>query len=137
MQCWLLGSNHEGWAMLTVPGSLVLGGWDVSNLTVKPGGVVPGDPLDDRPLELRLGAPRSMQGNEFGLERAVQCFGHRVVVGVPDAADRRSDASLGEPLAVAEAGVLGPGVAVVHERAGSGVTAPDRHLQGVEHDVGP
>src|ERR1700704_3793998 len=78
MQCWLLGSRRHGWAVLTVPGCFVLGRWDVPNLTVKPGGVVPGDPLDDRPLELCPGAPRSMQGNEFGLERAVQCFGHGV-----------------------------------------------------------
>src|SRR3981081_1163613 len=115
MQCWLLGSRRHGRAVLTVPGCFVLGRWDVAYLTVKPGGVVPGDPLDDRPLELCPGAPRSMQGNEFGLERAVQCLGHRVVEGVPDAADRRSDARLGEPVAVAEARVLAAGVAVVHE----------------------
>src|SRR6266568_6959293 len=122
MQCWLLGSSREGWALLTVPVSFVLSRWDVSDLTVKAGGVVPGDPLDNRPLELCLRAPRSMQGNEFGLERPVQRFGHRVVVGVPDAADRSCDAGLGKPVAVAEAGVLAAGVAVVHEGTAAGVT---------------
>ena len=56
MQCWLVGSRRDGWAVLTVPVGFVLRRWDVTDLTVKAGGVVPGDPLDDRPLELRLGA---------------------------------------------------------------------------------
>src|SRR5712671_4767096 len=124
MQCWLVGSRRDGWAVLTVPVRFVLGRWNVTDLTVKAGSVVPGDPLDDRPLELRLGAPRSMQGNEFGLECPVQRLGHGVVVGIPDAADRGCDARLGQALAVAEAGVLAASVAMVHQTGRGDVTSP-------------
>lgn len=61
------------------------------------------------------GVPGSSTADELGLVGAVERFDHRVVVRIADRADRRGDAGLGEPFAVAEADVLAAGIAVVRE----------------------
>lgn len=44
--------------------------------------------------------------NQFRLVQAVDRFGQRIVVAVAPAADRRLDAGLGQPFAVANADIL-------------------------------
>jgi len=67
--------------------------------------VEPGDVLDDGELELRTGAPDAV-ADQLGLEAVDEALGGRVVVGIADGADRRSDAVVVEDLAVVERGVL-------------------------------
>ena len=68
--------------------------------------VEPGDVLDDGELELGPGAPDAV-ADQLGLEAVDEALGGRVVVGVPDGADRGEDAVVVECLAVVERGVLG------------------------------
>ena len=55
--------------------------------------------------------------NQFRLVQAVDRFSHRVVVAASPAADRRLDACLGQPFAVANDDVLGTPVAVMNQRS--------------------
>src|SRR6266568_2147926 len=92
--------------VLTVPSSFVLDRRDVSDRAVQPDRVVPVDPGDDRGLELMTRTPRAVQMYQLGLERSVECLGHRVVIGVADGADRCCDACFDETLTVTQARVL-------------------------------
>lgn len=90
MQWLLVGPSRDDWEVLTVPVGMVLGGWDVPDLAMKPGGVVPGNPLDDRPLELSLRAPGPLWDNELRLERG-RCVGVATVpieAAIPASASR-------------------------------------------------
>jgi hypothetical protein len=55
--------------------------------------------------------------NQFGRIDAEDRLGHGVVIGIANAADRRLDAHLGEPLGVADRQVLHVSIAVVNELA--------------------
>lgn len=115
MQSAWVGGGHDGRGVSGEPLGFVLEGWDVSELAVETGGVVPVDPLDGGELGALAGVPGSSTADELGLVGAVERFDHRVVVRIADRADRRGDAGLGEPFAVAEADVLAAGIAVVRE----------------------
>ena len=69
---------------------LEFGGWDVAERLVQAGGVEPGDPLDDRELELGAVAPDAV-GDQLALEGVDEALGQRVVVGVADRPDARED----------------------------------------------
>jgi hypothetical protein len=99
-------------------------------------GVEPGDPLDDRELQLGSGAPDAV-GDQLGLEGVDEALGHRVVVGVADGADRREHAVVVEDVVKRVAGVLAAGVGVMHEpQVSAGLAARQGHPQGVEGKVG-
>src|SRR5581483_5243618 len=64
-------------------------------------------------------------------------LGERIVVRIPDRADRREHAMVVEDLAVVERGVLAAGVAVVDELdVGAGAAQVERHPQRVEDEIG-
>ena len=84
----------------------VLGWRDVAERFVEALGVVPGDPFDDRELELGAGAPDAVC-DQFGLEGVDEAFCHGVVVGVADRADRREHVVVAKHLLEGVAGVLG------------------------------
>jgi hypothetical protein len=71
--------------------------------------VEPGDPLDDRQLELRSGLPDAVT-DQLGLEAVDEALGQRVVVGVADRADRCEHGVVVEDLRERVAGVLTAGV---------------------------
>ncbi len=106
-------SAHCRW--LSVVGLLELGGWDVAECAVEAFGVEPVDPLQGGQLDLVDVAPRASPADQLGLVETVDRLGERIVVGVRDAADRRSGADLVEAFGVANRRVLGPGVGVAHE----------------------
>ncbi len=89
-----------------------------------------------RPLELAMGPPWSVELDQLGLERAFERLGDGAVGAVADRADRCRDASVGEAVALADRGVLAASVAVMNHVAAGQITPPDRHLQGVEDEVG-
>jgi hypothetical protein len=68
--------------------SLELGWWKIAEGLVQTVVVEPGDVLDDRELQMAAGAPDAV-GDQLGLEGVDEALGHRVVVGVADATDRR------------------------------------------------
>jgi hypothetical protein len=79
---------------------------------VQPLVVEPADVFDDRELELGAGAPDAI-ADQLGLEGVDERFGHRVVVGVADRADRGENVVVVEDLLESLSGVLRAGVAVV------------------------
>ncbi len=85
---------------------LELRGRDVADLAVQPPVVEPVDVLERGELDLVAGAPRSLPADQLGLVQADRGLGHRVVVAVPDAPNRRCDAVLGETLGVDDRGGL-------------------------------
>ena len=90
---------------------LVPGGRDVAERFVQAG-------LVDRQLELRPGAPDAV-GDQLGLEAVDKRLRERIVIGIPDAADR------GEHAVVA-AGELRAAVGVVDELdISAGATQPE------------
>ena len=116
--------------------SLELGGRDVAERLVQAVVVKPGDPLDDRELELGSGAPHAV-GDQLGLEGVDEALGERVVVGVADRADRAQDVMVVEDLLKGEAGVLRAGIGVVDEvDVGAGLATRERHPQGIEDEIG-
>lgn len=135
MQSLLLGGGHGGRGVSGPPVGFLLQGWDVADLAVQAGAVVPIDPFDRRELCLVSGAPRSESSNEFGFVGAVESLGHGVVVRITDAADRCGDSGLREPVGVAVARELAARVGVAGEIPG-GVAPPDRHLDRIEDKFG-
>jgi hypothetical protein len=116
--------------------SLELGRRDVAEGRVQAVVVEPGDPLDDRELELGSGTPDAI-GDQLGLEGVDEALGHGVVVGVADRSDRPDDPMVVEDLLEGEARVLRAGIAVVDQvDVGAVLAARERHPQRVENEVG-
>ena len=84
----------------------VLGRRHVADRLEQPPIVEPVDPFQRRVLHGIEGAPRTARVDHLGLVEPDDRLGQRVVVGVPDAADRSLDAGLGQPLGVADRQVL-------------------------------
>ncbi len=70
-----------------MPLGFVFEGWDVADLAVKSGRVVPVDPFDGGELGLLSSSPGSASMDQFGFVGAVECFRHRVVIRVADGSD--------------------------------------------------
>jgi len=70
-----------------MPLGFVFEGWDVADLAVKAGRVVPVDPFDGGELGLLSSFPGSASVDQFCFVCAVECFSHRVVIGVSDGSD--------------------------------------------------
>ena len=106
----------------------------VAHGLVQPFRVPPRDPPERRQLEVL----QIMQGlappDELGLVRAVDGFGHGVVVGVADRAGRRQHAIFHHPGGVHRAGVLHAMIAVVDETVGPAMRRGpgDRLLQRLQ-----
>ena len=82
-------------------------------------------------------SPRSVPMNDLGFVEAVDGLGEGVVVRVADAAHRRLNPGLHQPLGVLDRDVLASAVAVVNQAAAmSGPSVVQRLLQSVEHEVG-
>jgi len=102
-------SGHHGLSLvesMIVP--FVLGRRHVADRFKEPPIIEPVNPFQRRVLDGIEGAPRSARVDHLGLEQADDRLGERVVVGVADAADRRLDTGLGQPLGVADRQVLQP-----------------------------
>ena len=113
-----------------------LDGRNIAERLMQSGGVEPGDPLDDRELELASGSPDAV-GDQLGLEGVDERFGHSVVVGIADRSDRLQDAVIVELLLEEKARVLRSGIAVVNElEVGAALATRQRHPQRVENEVG-
>lgn len=99
--------------------------------------VEPVDPGQGREFHVLCIAPGASSVHDFGLVKANDGLGERVVVGVSDAAYGRLDARFGEPFGVAHREVLNATVAVVDEPRGM---SPDpslnRLLKGIECEIG-
>ncbi len=96
------------------------------------GVVEPGDPLDDRELELGSVAP-----DQLGLEGVDKRLGEGVVIGVSDRAHRSQHAVVGELLGVVEGRLLRAAIGVAHETdVGAGPALVKRHPQRVEDEIG-
>jgi hypothetical protein len=68
-------------------------------------------------LDSLLGLPGCSAMDQLGLVESVDLLGQRVVVAVALAPHRGLDASLGQPLAVADADVLRPAIRVMDQAA--------------------
>jgi hypothetical protein len=75
-------------------------------------GVEPGDPLDDRELQLGSRAPDAVC-DQLSLEGVDEALGQRVVVGVADRSDRSQDVVVVEDLLKGAACVLAAGDALM------------------------
>jgi hypothetical protein len=66
--------------------------------------------------------------NQFGLVQTVDCFSQRVVITIAAATNRGLDARFGQPLAIANANVLGglcrSDVSTFHRRLGAAHKVP-------------
>src|SRR5450759_5186937 len=119
-------------------GRLELGRRDVAAGPVKPLGIPPGHPGGGGKLDLVGGPPRALGPDELGLVEAVHRFGQGVVVRVPLAADGCDGTGVGEALGVADREVLDAAIAVVDQAPKvRRAAAPDRHLEGIEGELGP
>ena len=63
--------------------------------------IKPIDPAEGGHFQILHVSPRPLAMDQFGLVEAVNRLSEGVVVGIPDAADRRFDASLSQTLGVA------------------------------------
>lgn len=75
-----VGGGHDGRGVSGEPLGFVLEGWDVSELAVEAGGVVPVDPLDGGELGALAGAPFSSQSYESpteGIDAAIPASASR------------------------------------------------------------
>jgi hypothetical protein len=97
--------------------------------------VKPVHPIEGFPLERLDCLPGAFLANNFGLVKAIDGLGQRIVVAVSGAAHRGLDSRLQEPLAVANGDVLRALVAVVNQPALVGFTGAERLLQGIQNKV--
>ena len=91
---------------MTIVDGLGFGGRDAADWFEESMMVEPGDPFERGQFDRLLGLPRRSAMNHLGLVETVDGFGHRIVVGVADAAHRGRDAGLGQTLGIANADVL-------------------------------
>ena len=68
--------------------------------------IKPRDPFQGRQLHGFTRLPRTPAVDEFGLVQAIDGFGQGVIVAIAPAADRRRNARLGKPFAVADGNIL-------------------------------
>jgi hypothetical protein len=80
---------------------------DVADAAVQACLVMPIDLLQGFPLDLANRFPSAKELDVLGIEQTEDAFDKGVVVGIPDAADRGVDASLGQPPGVSDRQVLG------------------------------
>ena len=74
--------------------------------------------------------------DDLGLVETVDRLGESIVITVADAADRRLDARLRQPLGVLDRDVLAAAIAVVHEPAAmDGPPIMEGLLQRIEHEA--
>src|SRR5437660_12897760 len=83
------------------PGLLVFGRRAAPGAPHDPPGVVPAGPFAGGGLDLGGGFPWPLVSDDLGLVQADDALGQRVVIAVPDAADRRRDPRRRQPGAVA------------------------------------
>ena len=104
---WLeaLGGDKHGLKGGVVVG-FGLGERDVADGLEEASGVEPVDPVQDGEFDGFDAAP-GLAMDHLGLEQAVDGLGQDVVIAVADAADGWFDASLGQPLGVANTDVWG------------------------------
>lgn len=69
-------------------------------------GVVPIDPFQRLPFDLGHGFPGAEEVESLGFEQANDAFGQGVVVGIPDGANGRVDASFAQAVGVFDRQVL-------------------------------
>src|SRR3954454_8626394 len=95
-------------------------------------------PCEGGELDSLKAPPRPAPMDDLGLEQADHRLGESVIVAVPDAADGGLDASLSQPLGVANAHVLRPSVRMAHEStAGEGAALMKSLFQGIEDEIRP
>lgn len=75
-----LGGGHDGWVVRGVPVGFAFERWDVADLAVETGRVVPVDPFDGGELGMVPSLPGSSSSDQFDLVGPIECFGHGVVI---------------------------------------------------------
>src|SRR3990172_5799420 len=99
--------------------------------------VPPGHPGRGGELDVVGRPPGALGPDELGLVQTVDRLGQGVVVAVALGADRGHGSGVGQALGVADREVLDPPIAVVDEPGEIlGSPAPDRHLEGIEGELG-
>jgi hypothetical protein len=102
---WILrGHRHD--LKLGIVGSFRLGGRNVADGLEQAPVVEPIDPFKRGEFDSLEGAPRTAAVDHLSLEQTDDSFRQGIVVRVPDTADRRFDARLGEALGVLNRPVL-------------------------------
>ena len=119
------------------PVRFVFDGRDVSDGFEKPAGVPPVHPAEGGQLHVLDGPPGSSSGDQLGLVKADDRFGHGVVIGVSFRPDRGDGTFLSESLGVSDGEVLHSSVGVVDQTFETLCLAgPNRLFQGVESQIG-
>ena len=108
---------------------------DVADRLQQPTMIEKVDPFQGRVLDGVDMPPRTAMVNDFGLVQADDGLGQRVVVGIPDAAYRRLDAGLRQPLGVANRQMLRAPAAVMDDALRPG-SRPQRLRQRVQDQFG-
>lgn len=134
---WIL-RGHRPDLKLGIVGGFHLGGWDVADGLAQAPVVEPVHPFKGSEFNRLERAPRTTPMDHLGLEEADDGLRQGIVIRIPDTADRRLNAGLGEALGVSKRHVLDAPIAMVDE-AGSPQRLPvmESLLQGIEHKVGP
>ena len=102
---WILrGHRHD--LKLSIAGGFRLGGWDVADGLEHASIVEPANPFEGGELHGLERAPRTAPMDHLGLEEADDGFSQDIVVRIPDTANRRFDARLGETLGLLNRHVL-------------------------------
>ena len=110
---------------------------DVANGAVQTRIVIPVDPFQGFPFDLTDGLPRAEKLDDLGLEQADDAFGQRVVIGIPDAADRSVDPGLCQSLGISDRQLLAAPVAVMDQLVHlGGCPLADGLVQGIENETG-
>lgn len=107
---------------------------DASDRAEQPAVVEPFDPFEDRELDVVEIPRRSLLPGHLRLEELVDRLGERVVIRVPDAADRGPNAGFSQWLRVANAQISNPAVAMVNQLVEIG-TRVQRLLERIERQV--
>ena len=96
---WIL-RGHRRDLKLNVVGGFRLGGRDVADGLEQAPIVIPIDPFEGGELDALKGAPWTAPMDHLGLEEPDHGFRQRIVVRVPNTADRRLNPRLGEAFGV-------------------------------------
>lgn len=110
-------SRHGGLPHHGIVAVLGFGRRDFADRLDKPPVVEPADLFEGGKLGWLEGAPGPAPVNDLGLVEAVDGFSQSIVIGVADTANRRLNASLGQPFGVIDRDVLHAAVRVVDKFA--------------------
>lgn len=116
----------------------VFGRWEHPKLSVQAPVIEPVDIVQGGVLDVIEPLPGAMMTDQFGLVEPSEGLGEGIVLAVAPGTDRRDGTGLGQTLGILDGQVLRAPVTVMDQPSeGHGAASPERHLQGIQGQVGP